>query len=93
MLINLNIFNIYIIATPDIIPYILFLIFVGYDKIIELNITISYTPVHSSIIFRIVLPGRYMESSTINVFMPMKFNISLDTDATLNVPITGKCLE
>lgn len=93
MLTSLIIFNIYIIVTPDKIPYNLFLTLVGYDNMMELNMIISYIPVHSSIIFNVTLLGKCIESSTINVFMPTIFNILLEVDATLNVPIIGKCFE
>lgn len=90
---SLNILSIYIVNIPNPIPYILFLPAVGYERIIELNMIISYRPVHSNTIFRTTLLGKCMESSTINVFMPIMFNILLEVDATLKVPMIGKFRE
>ena len=93
MLANLIMFNMYIVPIPKTIPYSLFFIFVGYDNMMALSIIISYTPVHSNTISRVMPLGRYMEPSIINVFIPMTFNIPLETCTTLNVPIIGRFSE
>lgn len=58
MVISLIIFNVLMMTIPDMIPYSLFIIFVGYDNTIELNIIISYIPVHSIIITALAWFGR-----------------------------------
>lgn len=75
-------------------PKSLFFIFVGYERIIEPNISISYIPVHSSIILSATLLGRNIVSpSIITVFIPAKLSILLDVDVILNIPIMGKSFE
>lgn len=62
MLMSLIMFNIYIVITPNMMPNSLFFIFVGYERIIELNISISYNPVHSSMILSAMLLVKYIVS-------------------------------